>query len=84
MVKRSSRTPKRDDYQNALATVEKAIGASLAKKESNPAAVALGHLGGLKGGKARAKVLTAEQRKAIAQKGGQAKAARWGKTKSGV
>jgi len=83
MVKRSSRA-KRDDYQNMLASVEKAIGASLAKKQPNPAAVALGHLGGLKGGKARAKVLTAEQRKAIAQKGGQAKAARWGKEKSGV
>jgi hypothetical protein len=41
MVKRSSRIAKRDDFQNALATVEKAIGASLAKKEPNPAAVAL-------------------------------------------
>ena len=84
MVKRSSRAPRRDDYQNALATVEKAIGASLAKKEANPAAVALGHLGGLKGGQARAKALTPEQRKAIAQQGGKAKAARWGKKKSGV
>jgi hypothetical protein len=81
MVKRSSRMKKRDDYQNALATVEKAIGASLAKKEPNPAAVALGRLGGLKGGKARAEALTSEQRKAIAQKGGEAKAARWGKGK---
>lgn len=34
----------------------------------NPAAVALGRLGGLKGGIARAKKLTSEQRKAIAQK----------------
>jgi hypothetical protein len=81
MVKSSSRTAKRDDFQNALATVEKAIGASLAKKEPNPAAVVRGRLGGLKGGRVRALVLTAEERKAIAQKGGRAKAARWGKKK---
>ena len=40
----------------------------------NPAAVALGRLGGLKGGKARANKLTPEQRKEIAQK---AARARW-------
>lgn len=34
----------------------------------NPAAVALGRLGGLKGGKARAAKLTSERRKEIAQK----------------
>lgn len=34
----------------------------------NPAAVALGRLGGLKGGKARAKKLTPERRSAIAKK----------------
>jgi len=33
----------------------------------NPAAVALGRLGGLKGGKARAKALTVEQRREIAR-----------------
>ena len=43
--------------------------------EKNPAAVALGRLGGLKGGKARAEKLTAEQRKAIATKAAEA---RWG------
>lgn len=42
----------------------------------NPAAVALGRLGGKKGGKARAVNLTPERRKEIAQK---AAAARWGK-----
>jgi hypothetical protein len=42
----------------------------------NPHAVALGHLGGLKGGKARASKLTPEQRKEIAKKGAQA---RWEK-----
>jgi len=37
-------------------------------QEKNPHAVALGRLGGRKGGKARAEKLTAEQRKEIAQK----------------
>ncbi|MGB7292805.1 MAG: hypothetical protein WBD99_11580 [Thermodesulfobacteriota bacterium] len=46
------------------------------KPEKNPAAVALGRLGGLKGGKARAKKLSAKKRKAIAKK---AATARWGK-----
>ena len=40
----------------------------------DPAAVALGRKGGLKGGKARAEKLTAEQRSEIARK---AAAARW-------
>lgn len=42
----------------------------------NPHAQALGKLGGLKGGKARAKKLTPEQRREIAKK---AAAARWKK-----
>ena len=45
-------------------------------KEKNPAAVALGRLGGLKGGKARAESLSMKRRKAIAQK---AAIARWSK-----
>ena len=44
------------------------------KPEKNPAAVALGRLGGQKGGPARAAKLTAEQRSAIAKK---AAKARW-------
>ncbi|MCJ7655752.1 MAG: histone H1 [Dehalococcoidia bacterium] len=43
----------------------------------NPHAVALGRLGGLKGGKARFEKLTPEQRKEIAQKAAQA---RWSKS----
>lgn len=43
----------------------------------NPAAVALGKLGGLKGGKARAAKLSAKKRKEIAKK---AAAKRWGQT----
>ena len=42
----------------------------------NPNAVALGRLGGLKGGKARAQKLSPDQRKEIAQK---AAKKRWGK-----
>ena len=38
------------------------------EKEKNPAAVTLGRLGGLKGGKARAEALTPEKRKEIAKK----------------
>ena len=43
--------------------------------EKNPAAVSLGRLGGLKGGKARADTLTPERRKEIAKK---AAKKRWG------
>lgn len=39
----------------------------------NPAAVALGRLGGKKGGKARAAKLTPEERSAIAKKAAQAR-----------
>jgi hypothetical protein len=46
------------------------------KPEKNPAAVELGRLGGLKGGKARAEKLSAKKRSAIARK---AAAARWKK-----
>lgn len=46
-------------------------------EEKNPAAVVLGKLGGRKGGKARAKKLTAEQRKEIASKAAKARWAKW-------
>ena len=51
-----------------------------AEEGKNPAAVALGRLGGLKGGKARAKKLTKKQRSEAARK---AALARWGKRKKG-
>jgi len=44
------------------------------RPEKNPHAAALGRLGGKKGGAARAKALTPEQRREIAKK---AAAARW-------
>jgi hypothetical protein len=92
MPKRSSKKSKPTDIsQLARAIVEEATGESLADhalpknppkqptRKKNPAAVALGKLGGKKGGPARRDKLTAEQRKAIAQK---AALARWGKSSS--
>lgn len=56
----------------AFGIMQKATGQPQIKeepaKEKNPAAVALGRLGGLKGGKARAESLSANQRREIAQK----------------
>ena len=54
---------------------EKLDGSPLEKSTKNPAAVALGKLGGAKGGRARAKALSPARRKAIAKK---AAAKRWG------
>ena len=60
------------------ATTEKLL-TNAAKEGKNPAAVVLGRLGGLKGGKARAATLTAEQRSRIAKKAAQT---RWAKNQS--
>jgi hypothetical protein len=65
---------KHDFAQNALRVVEISTGEPLKPKEKNAAAVALGRLGGLKGGKARAVKLSLEQKKSIAQR---AAKARW-------
>lgn len=75
------KTPKRPRDTNQLAKriVDIATGAiedKLANDGKNPAAVALGRLGGKKGGKARAESLTAEKRKEIAHK---AATTRWNK-----
>lgn len=79
MPKRSSKRP-RDVNQMAKLIVDMATGEAppdtVADDGKNPAAVALGRLGGLKGGKARAEKLTKAKRAAIAKK---AAAARWGK-----
>jgi len=71
------RTSKKENDPNILAAsiVEQATGTQIRQK--NPAAVALGRLGGLKGGRARAEKLTSEKRKEIAKR---AAAARWQKT----
>ena len=62
----------------AIDDVDETPGAAIgedAQQEKNPAAVALGRLGGKKGGPARAAKLTPERRKEIAKK---AAVARWG------
>jgi hypothetical protein len=60
--------PKRDINQIAASIVSQSTSeqAKTAPKK-NPAAVALGRLGGLKGGKARAAKLSAARRKEIAR-----------------
>jgi hypothetical protein len=76
MPKRSSKKKSRDINILASQIVEEATGEAAVKPENstkNPAAVALGRLGGLKGGKARAEKLSPEQRKEIAQKAAQAR-----------
>jgi len=74
MQKRSSK--KQDINVLAKSIVDKATGQEPEKDygDKNPAAVELGRLGGLKGGRARAEKLSAEERKAIAIK---ASKARW-------
>lgn len=75
MPKRSSKT--KDVNQLAASILEAATGepAPLTPKGTkNPAAVALGRLGGLRGGKARAAKLSKAKRAEIAKK---AAAARW-------
>lgn len=70
----------KDANQIAFRVVQQAIGEAPAESEEpkkNPAAVSLGRLGGLKGGKARAAKLTPEQRTEIAKS---AVAARWKKS----
>ena len=81
MPKRSSKKKPRDINTLASQIVEEATSEDVPKDieeeaKKNPAAVALGRLGGLKGGKARASRLTPEQRKEIAKKAAQA---RWQK-----
>jgi len=65
--------PTRDINQLAARIVKQTTNGAPAP-EKNPAAVALGRLGGLKGGKARASKLSPEQRREIAKK---AAAKRW-------
>ena len=70
----------RDVNKLAKAIVDEATGEAppAAESDKNPAAVALGRLGGLKGGPARMKGLTKKQRSEL---GRSAARARWGKKK---
>ncbi|MFA6216268.1 MAG: hypothetical protein WDL87_01245 [Candidatus Omnitrophota bacterium] len=69
MVKQKS--IKKDENQLAYDIINQ-----LGNSEKNPAAVVLGRLGGLKGGKARAKKLSPHRRKLIAKKAAES---RWHK-----
>lgn len=85
MPKRSRKKPAKDFNQIARSIVDQATGASTPKKKrpakkaekaKNPAAVALGRLGGLKGGPARKAKLSPEQ---LSESGRKAAQARWSK-----
>lgn len=86
-MEKKPRKKKRDsDFAvTAFRVVQEATGQAESESEEaepelvegkNPHAVALGRLGGLKGGKARFEKLPPEERSAIAKKAAQA---RWGK-----
>jgi len=74
MPKRSSTSKRKDSMKKLAATI------SNASTEKNPAAVALGRLGGLKGGKARAAKLSAKRRSEIASRAAET---RWKNAASG-
>jgi hypothetical protein len=76
MPKRSSKKAPRDINTLAASIVEQATGQPVpdfSKPQKNPHAVALGSLGGKKGGKARFEKLTPEQRTEIGKKAAQAR-----------
>jgi hypothetical protein len=85
MPDQSSKKPKRPRDLNVLAkkTVEIATEGEPAEEpsEKNPHAVALGKLGGAKGGPARAKKLSSGERSEISRK---AAKARWDKAKNNL
>ena len=66
----------RDANQAAHRTLQVVIGMSDELPAKNPAAVALGRLGGRKGGKARAAALSQDRRSEIARTAAQARWAR--------
>ncbi len=76
--KKRPRDPNELAYQIMLESTGQAPKHQPEEKPKNPAAVALGRLGGLKGGAARAAALTPRKRSQIAAK---AAKARWGKKK---
>jgi hypothetical protein len=89
MLRRSSKDPGQVTAEIVQGAVEaiypatllvaKAMGAAQVAKAKNPAAVALGRMGGLKGGRARAAKLSKSRREEIAAT---AAAARWKKARS--
>lgn len=88
MPNRSSKKRPRDINQLAKFIVDLSTGnpiiedvSPIIEKEKNPAAVELGRLGGLKGGKARAAKLTSVERSGIAKKAAEMKWAKYYKEK---
>jgi len=79
MPKRSSKKKPEDINELAKPIVDEATSEEKPDEpEKNPAAVALGRLGGKKGGPARAKALSREERSKIAKRGAEA---RWKKAR---
>ncbi len=83
MPKRSGKRPR--DLNSLAASIvddatDEAPEAESTESEKDPAAVALGRRGGLKGGKARAEKMTAAQRSEAAKR---AARARWGGSRPG-
>jgi hypothetical protein len=74
--KRRPRDPNQLAHRVFLESISEAEKYTPEEKPKNPAAVALGRLGGLKGGAARAAALTPKKRSQIAAR---AAAKRWGK-----
>lgn len=78
MPKRSSTSKRRarDENESAFDAVQHVISLTEEaeqRSEKNPAAVALGRLGGLRGGRARAEALSASRRREIARKAAQSR-----------
>jgi hypothetical protein len=76
---RSDDGPENPHRRNKTVTAQQDSAADISAPEKNPHAAALGRLGGLKGGRARANSLSAARRRAIARK---AARARWHRNKS--
>ena len=78
--KSKAKRPQRDENQLAKAIVEQVTESAKEQPEKNPAAVALGRLGGQKGGLARAAKLSAMERQTIARRAAEA---RWRTARGG-
>lgn len=76
MRKRSSKSDLNQTAAGIVALAAAGVAGDAPPREKNPAAVALGRLGGLKGGKARAEGLSPGRRKEIARKAAEK---RWGR-----
>jgi hypothetical protein len=70
---RNAKPTTRDANQSAFDVLQQIIARSEGTGEKNPMAVALGRLGGLKGGRARADKMTPAERTKSAKKAAQAR-----------